>query len=212
MRVLFFGDSITQGFFDLEGGWVTRLRKQYDQIFFDAGADPTSQFPLLFNLGISANLTKDVLARFSAEAEAREYMGETLAFVFAIGTNDTCFWQDKHESEPEIYTRQLAELVAQARMFSDRILFVGLQPATDALLNPLPQSTTGRSFSTDRLKMFDDALKQFCAQEKLPVVDVFSAFVESGDPDALLLDGLHPNAKGHELIASLVKPQLDKLL
>lgn len=33
MRVLVFGDSITQGFWDTEGGWVERLRKYYDQYY-----------------------------------------------------------------------------------------------------------------------------------------------------------------------------------
>lgn len=30
MRVLVFGDSITQGYWDTEGGWVKRIRSHYD--------------------------------------------------------------------------------------------------------------------------------------------------------------------------------------
>jgi lysophospholipase L1-like esterase len=209
MRVLFFGDSITQGLWDKEGGWVTRIRKDYDHKYISA---PGGNSPLLFNMGISGNTAASVLKRFKAETEARKYHGESLAFVFAIGTNDACFRKDGHnDSEPDTYKSELTELVAQAKHYSDRILFVGLPPAVDELVNPLPASTTGKSFTTERLKLFDTTVKNFCREQNLPFVDVFSEFSKSEDVRTLLFDGLHPNATGHEMIATLVRPKLAAL-
>jgi len=209
VRVLFFGDSITQGFWDVEGGWVSRLRKQYDHQYIAA---PGGNTPLLFNLGISGNTATDVLRRFDAETVARKYHGEALVFVFAIGTNDACFRRDSgNDSEPEHFQAQLGELVALAKQYADKMLFVGLTPAVDELVDPLPASTTGRSFTTERLKLFDTTLKNFCKKQNVPFVDVFPAFSKA-NVQSLMFDGLHPNAAGHKLIADLVQPELAKLL
>ncbi len=83
MRVLVFGDSITQGFWDMEGGWVSRIRKHYDQqMIYDADND----LPSIFNLGVSADSSDDVLVRFENETKVRAT--EEIAFIIAIGVND----------------------------------------------------------------------------------------------------------------------------
>lgn len=68
MRVLVFGASITQGYWDTQGGWVQRLRTHYDKKQI---ADLTKDNPSVFNLGVSADTTKDILERFEAETKAR---------------------------------------------------------------------------------------------------------------------------------------------
>ncbi len=83
MRVLVFGDSITQGFWDVDGGWVSRIRKTYDQKAIDT--DDYDQ-PTIFNMGVSGNSSDDVLVRFDNETKVRA--NEELSFVFAIGVND----------------------------------------------------------------------------------------------------------------------------
>lgn len=63
MRVLVFGDSITQGFWDLDGGWVARLRRTYDkQMIEGVNDDP----PSLFNLGVSGDSSDDIVTRFDS--------------------------------------------------------------------------------------------------------------------------------------------------
>jgi lysophospholipase L1-like esterase len=53
MRILVFGDSITQGFGDTEGGWVERLRHDYDvETIKDLRAN--TNYPTIFNLGFQA--------------------------------------------------------------------------------------------------------------------------------------------------------------
>jgi lysophospholipase L1-like esterase len=49
VRVLVFGDSIAQGFWDSEGGWVERLRKHYNSLALEDLK--SNQQPEIFNLG-----------------------------------------------------------------------------------------------------------------------------------------------------------------
>lgn len=209
MRVLVFGDSITQGFFDVEGGWVNRLRKHYDEILIQDNDD--SQ-PTVFNLGVSGDFTRSILKRFENEVTARIWPGEEFVFVIATGTNDTLYRKDEHESEPEKYKVELAELVKIAKNYSDKILLVGLFPIVDRLLQPAPFSETGKCYSTDRMKLFDAALREFGEQNRLPYVDLWSEFEKQDNLEAVFYDGIHPNDKGHQMIYELLQPKLQELI
>ena len=83
MRVLIFGDSITQGFWDTDGGWVQRIRKAYDEETIKADYE----LPTIFNMGISGDSSGDIVEQFEAETKAR-YNDDGIGFVFAVGVND----------------------------------------------------------------------------------------------------------------------------
>ena len=112
MRVLVFGASITQGFYDLEGGWVDRLRRHYDQqkISREVAAPPT-----IFNLGISADTIGDVIKRFKPETEARKRHGD-LTFIFSVGTNNAAEGGGL-SFDPDKYRDDLKALLNQAREY-----------------------------------------------------------------------------------------------
>ena len=206
MRVLVFGDSIVQGFWDREGGWVQRLRVFYDDLQI---ADLSRDEPTVFNLGISGDTTKNVLQRFVQETEARKWPGEEFVFVFAIGTNDSLAHARDYESSPEIYADQLKELVSKASKFSAKKLFVGLTSINEKLTNPYMYSLTGKKYTNARIWEFETILRKFCDNNRLPLVKIFEKFKSRDD---LLADGLHPNDEGHKLIAGLVLPELKKLI
>lgn len=205
MRVLVFGDSITQGFWDIDGGWVSRLRKAYDQKAIEAG---DYDQPTIFNLGVSGNSSDDVLARFGNETKVRA--NEELAFIFAIGVNDARTKAGVNFSDVERYRKNLSEILSQARRYSGRILFVGLTPCVEARSNPVSWGDTG--YTNARIKAFDDALKEFCEQNSVSFVEVLEPFQEAEAKTELLPDSLHPNDEGHQLIASIVAPRLEELL
>src|SRR5437762_377896 len=116
MRVLIFGDSITQGFFDVRGGWVGRLREHYDMLQLK---NPTTYSqPVIFNLGISGDTAEKLVRRFENETEARLWPDEDMAFVFSIGTNDASTRNLEPFSTPEKYRNQLEELIKMAKRFS----------------------------------------------------------------------------------------------
>jgi lysophospholipase L1-like esterase len=205
MRVLVFGDSITQGFWDVEGGWVARIRRHYDQQIIDGtNNDP----PTIFNLGVSGDSSDDVLARFESETKARAK--EELAFVIAIGVNDARTRASVNFSDTNRYKHNLSEILKLAKQYSNKILFVGLTPCVEERSNPVSWGDTG--YTNDRIKEFDNTLRQFCEENQLSFVEVFQPFAKAQSGTELLPDSLHPNDEGHQLIADLVKPSLEELL
>ena len=205
MRVLVFGDSITQGFWDIEGGWVSRIRKQYDQQMIDGMYnDP----PTIFNLGVSGNSSDDVLLRFENETKVRAT--EELAFVIAIGVNDARTKAGVNYSDTNRYKQNLGEILKLAKQHSNKILFIGLTPCVEERSNPVSWGDTG--YTNGRIKEFDAALREFCDENQVRFVEVFKHFTNSEAGGKLLPDGLHPNDDGHQLIADVALPKIQELL
>ncbi len=210
MRILFFGDSVVQGFWDLEyGGWVNRIRLEHDRLTV---TNLSGHWPAFFNLGIDGNSTASVVKRLSYEVEARRFQDDPFVLVFQVGIVDTTFAGDEIMATPEQYKDELDVLISGAQHYSDKILFVGLTAVDDKLCNPWPHTRGGVSLKNERILQFEEVLRKVCLEKKLPCVQVFEKFQAEQEKRELLADGLHPNDAGHQLIADLVKPELDKLL
>jgi len=205
MRVLIFGDSITQGFWDIDGGWVSRIRKHFDQQMIDGiDNDP----PTIFNLGVSGDSSDDVLARFDKETKVRA-KGE-LALVIAVGVNDSRTKASVNYSDTNRYKQNLGEILRLAKQYSNKVLFVGLTPCVEERSNPVTWGYT--RYTNSRIKEFDNTLRQFCKDNEVSFVEVYEEFAKAEAESELLPDSLHPNNDGHQLIASIVRPKLEELL
>lgn len=207
MRVLVFGASTAQGYWDGEGGWVARLRKHYDMLYIQ---DRTKKQPSIFNLGISADTVGDVLERFQTETEARKRHGD-LAFIFSIGSNNAAEGAYRLTFEPNVYEKGLRELVLQAKRYSDKILLVGLPSCDEQLTTPVDWADV--HYTNERINIIEDRMQKIAQENKLPFLPIFEEFRKHHKAGKdILFDGLHPNNVGHELIANLVAPELEKLL
>ncbi len=211
MRVLVFGASTTQGYWDTEGGWVARLRKYYDtkQVKIQAAGIKNESQPSIFNLGVSADTSRDVLKRFEAETVARRR--GPLAFIFCVGGNDGAIENSKPRATAEEYKSNIELLIKTARKFSNKILIVGLNPVDESRTTPVFWADV--HFTNSQMKVQNKILKEISSQENIPFVPIFEALekrLKAGED--LLIDGLHPNNEGHEIIFQLVRPELDKLL
>jgi lysophospholipase L1-like esterase len=208
MRVLVFGDSITQGFWDIEGGWVSRLRKSYDQIAIET--DDYDQ-PTIFNMGVSGNSSNEILDRFNNEAKARLWPGEEMVFIFSIGVNDTRIEGDKDFSNTTRYIQNLSELLKLATQYTNKNMFVGLTPCIDSRTTPTEWGNK-LVYNNQRIKEFDEALRRFCEQSNTCYLNLFKPFQEKQARTELIPDGVHPNSEGHQLITELIKPKLEMLI
>jgi len=210
MRVLVFGASITQGFYDTQGGWAERLWTHYTKNLLSDSNGPDIT---IFNLGISGNDTPRLLKRFQPETDARKFPGEEFAFVFFIGTNDSWVREDGSEiSTPEKFSGEIRELINQAKQYSAKVMFVGLAPCDEARSQPIPWNKD-IFFSNARISDFDKAIKDVCQQEGVNYVPIFDSLKKQLDnKEDIYADGLHPNDAGHQLIFELVRPKLDNLL
>src|SRR3989344_7123968 len=210
MRVLVFGASITQGFWDTEGGWVQRLRRHYYEIQIKNPG--TFEQPTVFNLGVSGDSTRELLLRFGNEAKARQWPNERYAFIFSVGTNNARADRNgKTESSPEEYRADLEALVQKAKDYSDKVMFVGSPRCDEHLTTPVLWADI--YYRNDAIFRVEKIMREVAAKNNCPHIAVFETFKKRMDGgERLFADGLHPNNAGHELIFQLVRPELDKLL
>lgn len=210
MRVLVFGDSITQGFFAETAGWVQRLFNYYGaEILKDLSVDWIE----VFNLGISGDRTDWLVERFDDETQARveHWQNEDLIIILAIGINDSGIDDGKERSNPAKYGRDLTNLISEAKKFSDKIIMVGLTACEEEIVND--RTYKSKHLSNDRIKEFENTLADVATNEHLNYVPIFDKFkTKLDDGKKLLADGLHPNDEGHKLMFELVKPELERLI
>ncbi|MDE1152465.1 MAG: SGNH/GDSL hydrolase family protein [Micavibrio sp.] len=198
--LFFFGDSITYGEWDEQGGWVQRLRSSIDQTFM-AGRGPKTH---VYNLGVTGHTSEDLLKRVEPEMAARfNPEAETLA-IFAIGMNDAHYMvkEARYHRTPEEFEANLGRLIGAARKYTRNIALVGLNPVDQQKVDPLPWNTN-KAYRMERVRLFNEVIEKIAAEEELFFVDIWKSW-SLMSYKTLLCDGLHPNASGHRRIAEKV--------
>lgn len=203
MRILVFGDSITYGSWDSQGGWADRLKRELHRQYVDTGGETKVQ---LLNLGIGGEAGTGILARLEAEIEARQSTSWQFVFVFAYGTNDSRTLDGESQTTIEQLRANTKQIIKVASTYSPRILFVGAPPIS------VPELGFKLHRYNDALiGQYSEVIRGVAETEGVSFMATRPAYEASAD-SLFAADGLHPNDAGHELIASLVRPELDKLI
>ena len=207
--ILCFGDSITMGAWDEEGGWVARLNKYAIKKMMD---NNLSYYHQVYNLGISGDTTTELLKRFEKELSARTQREEESRHIilFAIGINDSYTFVSQGIENVLLtdFQTNLERLAALAKKDTSDIVFVGLTPVDESIVNPVPWRTE-IAYKNELIKKYNEALKTFCNNQQLIFINFFDEFMKK-DYKSLLIDGLHPNTKGHELMSLLITKSLEE--
>lgn len=121
-----------------------------------------------------------------------------------FGLNDS--WQDKGRKSPsripvDQYRHNLNYFVDQIRRSGGQVI----------LLTPNPVGKKNRGFHTRRLRKYKRAVRQLARHKNIPLINtwkLFARYVHARHEhmDALLLDGVHPDDEGHQIIASAIAP------
>jgi lysophospholipase L1-like esterase len=212
MRIFFFGDSLTQGFFDEKGGWAGHLINEYHMRSLSKLNDKNAEWIECFNLGVSGETVEGVLYRLEDEIKARRLYREDEIIVIAIGINDAILRNNRADTDVYKFQETLEKLINKAKKLTKKVLLVGLSAVDESMTNPWPYSSTKKQWHNTRINVFEDTIKQSAIRKEITFVPIHDKFLQILESDKLLSDGLHPNSAGHELIYSLVKPQLEKLL
>jgi len=188
-RICLFGDSITWGAGDPEkGGWGARLKSYFENNNYDID---------LYNLGISGNITDDLLKRFKVECGVRK----PEIIVFAVGINDLQYIHSKDNPRTPIkkFQNNLQELINQAREFTDKIIFIGLTKVDETKTTPIPWNKT-KYYDEENAKLYDSKIKEVCEKNDISFLKMYDLLDDSD-----LADGLHPNPAGHEKMFLRIK-------
>lgn len=209
MRLLFFGDSITQGLWSVEGGWVEIIRKHYDGLAMQDLSN--NKQPEVYNLGISGDTTRNLLARIGQETKARIWPEDPVTVIVSIGTNDDLFESDTQWVPPYEFAKNLEEIIAIVQPLAKHVVLVGNGAVDERKTAPVPW---GDFYYTNKeLARSEQGIAVAAAKFGLPFVPIYDDFKRELDKGAdLLADGLHPNFKGHQFIACRVLRKLRDIL
>ncbi len=209
MRVLVFGDSIAQGFWDTEGGWVERLRRHYDGLALKDLKN--SNQPEIFNLGVSGDTSRNLLGRIENETKARKWPSDPQTAVIAIGTNDNLFQNGEQPIKAEELRGNIMEVIGKLSSLVERLMFVGNSACDEELTTPVFWSDI--HYTNEQMRKYENVIADAAKEKGIPFVPIFEKFKSVLDSGAdLLADGLHPNGAGHQLMFELIQPELDKLI
>ena len=202
-HILVFGDSITYGAWDIEGGWVGRLRKYLDQQVIDSNYQ---LYWIVYNLGIDGDTSSGLLKRFENEVKKRTCEREDRLIIIDIGANDSI--QNNKTKKlwcaTEKYEQNLKKLVELARKYTKNIVLIGPLRVDEPRVDPMPW-LAGHSYKNNILIEFYKKAESIAKQENIPFVGMWN-LLENKD----LADGTHPTTEGHRKIFEVVKNFLVK--
>jgi lysophospholipase L1-like esterase len=173
-RVVFFGDSITEN-------W--KLAEHF----------PGRPF---INRGIHSQTTPQMLPRFRADVIELK----PRVVVILAGTNDL-----ERQAPLESIEANIASMAEPARAAGIRVVLASVLPVRDikTLSGRETPNTTLRPLA--QIAALNDRLKKYSAEKGFVYLDYFSAMTDENGmlrPE-LSADGLHPNAKGYEVMKPL---------
>ncbi len=208
IKILTLGDSITKGV-------RTGVKENQTFTFYLGESLKKSGFDVeMIRKGISGENTTEALYRLD-----RDVIREKPHYVTIMyGTNDAFIdtREDENDSSPRVpldrYKQNLLTMVRLLKQDNIRVL----------LMTPIPM---GKFWGLDRgvykthganflLKEYAAAVREVARLENIPLVDHFSQWLtwenNGKDIDNWLTDAVHPNPKGHRLIAAAIFKVLAK--
>ena len=173
-----------------------------------------------FNAGVPGNTTADARARFERDVLSRK--PDLVIVQFAINDAAVDVWRSPAASEPRValkaYAENLRHFVAESRRDGANVILMTPNPIRwtpklrELYGKPPYQADDADGFNVV-LKDYAQAVRDVAKETGVGLVDVFAAFQKFGaetnhSTDELLLDGMHPNAQGHRLVAELLREKI----
>ncbi|MDY0169634.1 MAG: exo-alpha-sialidase [Thermoguttaceae bacterium] len=178
----------------------------------------------IVNSGIGGSTTEHSRERF--QRDVLDHKPELVTIM--LGGNDSAIdvWKNPPATGPRVtkdrYAENLRYFVKTLKDARIKVILMAPPPFrwTEKLKNlygkPPYDVDDPWGFSAGIIP-YGDVMRTLANEEGVPLVDVFAAFqeydrVEGQSVDDLLLDGMHPNDKGHAIIAELLAPVIEKTL
>jgi lysophospholipase L1-like esterase len=187
-RIVFLGDSITQG-------W------ELDKYFPDQ--------PYI-NRGIGGQTTPQMLIRMRPDVIELK----PTAVILLAGVNDV-FKEIHDELSLDFIQGNIASIAELARQNEIRVVLASVLP-----INNLSYRKDDQPLDPDFLKLsnkikeLNNWIKNYCRKEDMIYLDYFSAMSDERGflRSELSNDGLHPNAKGYQIMQPLAEEAIKKVL
>lgn len=199
-RIVFLGDSITQGGDSHDKGYVRLIRKTLTEKHPDLGLE-------IIGAGISGNKVPDLQRRLQKDVLDRK---PTIVVIY-IGINDV--WHGEKDpakgTMPEAFSAGLKDVIGRCKEAG----------ATVVLCTPtvIGEKKEGANSLDAKLDQYADLSRGLAKELKLPLCDLRKAFVdyikehnpENVDKNILTNDRVHLNHAGDQFVADTMLKVLD---
>jgi len=214
--IVMFGDSTTAVRQGVRMVYADRVREALSA----SGTD----LPVV-NAGVGGNTTRDGVKRL--ERDVLRHRPRLLVLQFGINDSAVDVWKQPPATAARVplpeYLDNLRAMVRTAREQQIHVILMTPNPLRwtpklKALYGKPPYDpTTEDGFESATLLPYVAALRQLATELKLPLVDVHAAYPafaaqHQTTMDTLLLDGMHPNDLGHQLVAEQLLPVIQDAL
>jgi len=207
-KLVFFGDSLTQGVGDesKSGGFTSIVKQHYE-------AKPYIDNVSVTNLGVRGNRTNHLLKRLE-DPEVQEALAEADVIFMTVGGNDLMkvirenfldLTFSLFDKEQELYAKRLDSVLGEVRKHNDssRIYLVGLfNPFYHFFQEIKEMNEVVTNWNATTISILDE----YPNTAYVPIQDIFI------DPEENLLDDdqFHPNQKGYQLIGNNIVNEIKR--
>lgn len=213
--IIMFGDSTTAPRGSLKV-YATRVETALQ------GAGSTTG---VFNAGIGGNTTRD--ARKRMQTDVLQYKPRLVVMQFGINDSAVDVWQKPPATKPRVplaeYLLNLRVMITAAQNAQAKVILMTTNPLRwtpklkDVYGKPPYDPAAEDGFDSATLAGYNEALRKLAAEMKVPLVDVRAAYPDFAAKhqttiDGMLLDGMHPNDLGQQLVAELLVPAIREVL
>jgi lysophospholipase L1-like esterase len=173
------------------------------------------------NAGVGGNTTRDARKRF--ERDVLRHKPRVIVMQFGINDSAVDVWKSPPATGPRVplpeYLDNLRAMVKAARQQNAGVILMTTNPLRwtprlkDMYGKPPYDPGSDEGFDAPSLAAYNEALRGLAKELEVALVDVRAAYPAFAAKrklavDALLLDGMHPNDAGHELVAELLVPAI----
>lgn len=199
IRVCFVGDSVTVGTGDREClGWPGRLSAAETMA---RGHDVSC-----YNLGIRAQTSSDIRARWARECEGRLPAHVKKGVTFMFGLNDIALENGERRVTLDQSLANARAMIGEALQHYP-VLWLGPTPIRRD--NPVISPGKGISycFNAERTAELNDAFAKLAKELDVAYLDCHAHLSNTAEWDATLAagDGVHPTAAGYAQLAILIE-------
>ena len=203
-RILVFGDSITYGAWDTEGGWVERLKRIAHTKTVTSNGETKIQ---VINLGIGGDTSTKILKRMPDEIRARESTSWDLMILITYGANDERIRDGIIETPLIEFEENTKKIIQYAKKITKNIIFIGPPPIGKSLVY-----LKGQEYSDQRIEEYDASLKKILNENFLEYIDLRSFLINKPLNSIFAYDFIHLNNEGHSLVAEYVRSRINILV
>jgi lysophospholipase L1-like esterase len=198
LGLAFIGDSYVNGSGDSGClGWIGRLcKKRFNP-------PPRLWF---YDLGIPGELTDSLRLRWEAEVARRYPPPPNMHVVLMCGLNDTAEVIGSGVLLPPAQTISNAEAIVRRAKEKYPILWIGMPPVNQQMSPMRVNEEITMVFDQQRAIAVNEAMGLSAAQMGVPFLDILTPLLQSRDymESQTEGDGLHPSARGYEIISERV--------